>query len=492
MSFFSKLFGRSKSLEEEALDDEAALQEQPAPEPAPKTNGAGGISEERAREIEARARKSLHQSEQPTVLDTPPLNRSAQPAAQTRPATPPPPPPPDVSDLSTPSGNAGVPAANRPTAGLFKKRSKSKLQPLPRSDSGGSPPAKPMVEAKATGTPLPSNRPQPAPNKKEGQPAKKEGDGGVLEDLLGSLDESFDAIIAEQPDTPPPPGPGDEPNTDDFDRLTVLELFYDIATNHLRPVRNFMIELHLGEVRKEWIQIAQPAVRSIQSAADQIDIPELKQALDDFDAMLSIATETSGDMISGEVREEFINQYARLAKIMPQAFTLEEEKDQRESLIIHSLLMQVPDVRKVTIDKLYRAGLTALEVLFLATTEDLAVTTGIRKILAQRIVDKFQSFRKESKEAVPDLEQSAQTNKLEEQVTLLREQQTQYEAAAAKRSIEEKRAHRLARQGTLLEITVVLAQLGEVELVEELERLPFEKRIERLESFLVEQKEKKG
>jgi hypothetical protein len=146
----------------------------------------------------------------------------------------------------------------------------------------------------------------------------------------------------------------------------------------------------------------------------------------------------------------------------------------------------------VTIDKLYRAGLTALEVLFLATTEDLAVTTGIRKILAQRIVDKFQSFRKESKESVPDLEQSAQTNKLEDQVLLLREQQTQYEAAAAKRSIEEKRAHRLARQGTLLEITVVLAQLGEVELVEELERLPFEKRIERLESFLVEQKEKKG
>lgn len=314
----------------------------------------------------------------------------------------------------------------------------------------------------------------------------------MLEDLLGSLDESFDAIIAEQPDTPPPPGPGDEPNTDDFDRLTVLELFYDIATNHLRPVRNFMIELHLGDVRKEWVQIAQPAIRSIQSAADQIDIPELKVALGDFDAMLNLASETSGDMISGEIREEFINQYARLAQIMPQAFTLEEEKDQRESLIIHSLLMQVPDVRKVTIDKMYRAGLTALEVLFLATTEDLAATTGVRKILAQRIVDKFQSFRKESKEAVPDLEQSAQTNKLEEQVLLLREQQKQYEAAAAKRSIEEKRAYRLARQGTLLEITVVLAQLGEVELVEELERLPFEKRIERLESFIVEQKERKA
>lgn len=489
MSFFSKLFGRSKTAEEEAAE-QAALQEQPEAEQAPRTNGettAHGLSEERAREIEERARRqALQQAEQPTVVEAPPLKRVTQPAAKPPPPppAPPPPPQPDVSDLTTPSGDASTPEAGRPTAGLFKKRSQSKLQPLPRSGSGAQPP-KPEVRAKSTGTPLPSNRPAPAK-------PKKDGDGGVLEDLLGSLDESFDAIIAEQPDTPPPPGPGDEPNTDDFDRLTVLELFYDIATNHLRPVRNFMIELHLGDVRKEWVQIAQPAIRSIQSAADQIDIPELKVALGDFDAMLNLASETSGDMISGEIREEFINQYARLAQIMPQAFTLEEEKDQRESLIIHSLLMQVPDVRKVTIDKMYRAGLTALEVLFLATTEDLAATTGVRKILAQRIVDKFQSFRKESKEAVPDLEQSAQTNKLEEQVLLLREQQKQYEAAAAKRSIEEKRAYRLARQGTLLEITVVLAQLGEVELVEELERLPFEKRIERLESFIVEQKERKA
>ena len=60
------------------------------------------------------------------------------------------------------------------------------------------------------------------------------------------------------------------------------------------------------------------------------------------------------------------------------------------------------------------------------------------------------------------------------------------------RGIDDKRAHRLARQGTLLEITVVLAQLGEVELVEQLERLPFEKRIDRLKQHLVELSAKKG
>jgi hypothetical protein len=468
MSFFSRLFGRSKPKETAEAPAAPEAQADAAAEPKidAKPNGSPPPAPAKP-------------APEPRREQSPPPNPiQLQRSTQATPAKTPPPPPEPSADLPPPSGNAAAPATGRQTSGLFKKRSASgsKLQPIPK----GTPAPVAAVEAKATPTPVPA---APA------APAKPEG-GNVLDALLGSLDESFDAIIAEQPDSPPPPGPHDEPNTDDFDRLSVLELFFDIATNHLRPVRNFMIELHLGDVRKEWLQIAQPAVRSIQSAAEQIDIPELKRALDDFDAIMNIAVEAAGDMISGEIREEFINQYKRLAGIMPKAFTLEEERDQRESLIIHSLLMQVPDVRKVTIDRLYRAGLTALEVLFLATTEDLAATTGIRKILAQRIVDKFQSYRTESQSAVPDPLQAGQTNKLAELVTLLRAQQEKYDAARG--SIDEKRGHRLARQGTLLEITVVLAQLGEVEVVEQLERLPFERRVERLEAFVASLKERKA
>jgi hypothetical protein len=476
MSFFSRLFGRSKP--KEPTEEAPAVQPAPAAS-VPKVNGKvapAPISDERAQQIEARAKQDTI-----PMMATASASTSATVTATATAA---------VATAPTPSGDASQPAAKKPTSGLFKKRapSNAKLEAMPNAGLGVAvaAPAK-EVQAKVAVTPIPVEM-----KKEQPAPAATSKDGGVLEALLGNLDKSFDAIIQEQSEMTPPLGNEAEPNTDDFDRLSVLELFYDIATNHLRPVRNFMIELHLGDVRKEWVHIAQPSIKSIQSAAEQINIPELKRALDDFDALLSIAAESSGDTISGDIREELINHYKALQQIMPRAFTLEEERDQRESLIIHSLLMQVPDVRKVTIDKLYRAGLTALEVLFLATTEDLAVTTGIRKILAQRIVDKFQQYRKEVRESVPDAATAGQTNKLRELIVVLEAQQAKYDEAAMSRSIEEKRAHRLARQGTLLEITVVLAQMGEVELVEHLERLPFEKRIERLRSHIDELSAKKG
>lgn len=38
----------------------------------------------------------------------------------------------------------------------------------------------------------------------------------------------------------------------------------------------------------------------------------------------------------------------------------------------------------------------------------------------------------------------------------------------------------------MLQINVVLAQLGEVDLIHEIEKLPFERRIDRLAAFLTE------
>ena len=48
----------------------------------------------------------------------------------------------------------------------------------------------------------------------------------------------------------------------------------------------------------------------------------------------------------------------------------------------------------------------------------------------------------------------------------------------------QKRGLRLSRQATILDITVVLAELGEAELVTQLEKLPFEHKIQRLEAYL--------
>jgi hypothetical protein len=269
----------------------------------------------------------------------------------------------------------------------------------------------------------------------------------------------------------------------------VRELFGDIAANYVRAVRNFMIEIHRGDTAKEWIDICQPAVQSIKRAAEKMELTDVYRAVDDFDAVLELAAGSEGRLIGGEVRDELIQTYGGLIDVMPQAFTLDQERDQRESIIIHSLLMQVPDVRKVSVDKLYGAGLTTLEVFFLAKPEDLAATAGIPDWLGARIVDKFQSYRNEMQTVTPDANRTAERAKLQTLVKDLKAQQEGYERASSgwtEEASEEKKRLRQARQDTLLQINVVLAQLGEVDLIHEIEKLPFERRIDRLAVYLEE------
>ena len=51
-----------------------------------------------------------------------------------------------------------------------------------------------------------------------------------------------------------------------------------------------------------------------------------------------------------------------------------------EAIIVHALLRQIPDVGKVTLDKVYAAGLGALDLMILAKADDVASATGISSL----------------------------------------------------------------------------------------------------------------
>lgn len=311
---------------------------------------------------------------------------------------------------------------------------------------------------------------------------------GFFDDLLDDFDANFDAALGG-PSSASTGAAGEQSEGLVIDQTPVRELFADIAANYVRAVRNFMIEIHRGDTAKEWIDICQPAVHSIKRAAEKMELEDVYRSIDEFDVVLELAMDSSGRLITGEVREQLIATYEDLVQVMPQAFTLDNERDQRESIIIHSLLLQVPDVRKVTIDKLYAAGLTTLEVFFLAKPEDLAATAGIPDWLADKIVEKFETYRNEMQSVAPDANRTAERAKLGTLVEDLRLQQESYERASSgwtEDAAEEKKRLRQARQETLLQIQVVLAQLGEVELIHEIEKLPFERRIDRLAAYLDE------
>lgn len=296
----------------------------------------------------------------------------------------------------------------------------------------------------------------------------------------GEIERSFASILHRAAKSKPP-------GAARSDMADVRRLFRELAAIHMRQVRDFFIELRWGPANAAWVEICQPSVDSLRTAAEELEFEALAEALLAFGTALQDAAAAGGALIDGEPREALLAQQGELARVMPEAFTLDDERAQRESVILHALLAQVPDVRKVTIDKLYAAGLTTLEAMFLATPGDIAATTTIAEPLAGRIVERFKLYADETRSAAPDPTRARERGRLAELAARLREEHQEYERAAAAWSREaaaRKKQLRQERQQTVLEIRVLLARLGETELLRDLEPLPFERKAAQIEAFL--------
>lgn len=390
---------------------------------------------------------------------TPPLGMPAQ-----RPA---PPPAPDAHRPSPPS-------SRRATLSFGAVHAES----APRSASavlaGARPPSVPPLNVKRNS----SLRPPPPPKRDSRPPA-------ALQDFdEGSIAHAFDALMSD--------GPA-QAGTHEFDLTPVRELFAELAANHMRHVRDFMIDVKWGEATRDWIDVCVPAVASLERAAHRLDLGELAVGLRAFAAELEVARGTSERTLRGATKDRLLDSYGQLVAILPQAFALDRDKSQREAVIVQSLLLSIPDVRKVTIDKLHEAGLTSLQVLFGARAQEIAQVAGIPEPLAARIVERFQQYRRELQNASPQDARAAERERLAALTAALKEQHEGYEAAARGWSDQAKSKKRdlfRAREETWLAISLLLARFGEVERLHGIEKVPFAVRIAQLTDYLEEAREK--
>ena len=214
------------------------------------------------------------------------------------------------------------------------------------------------------------------------------------------------------------------------DQAAVEVLFADIAANYARPVKNFIFELKRGTATREWIDICRPAMHGITRAAEGMGLTLAAKHMVDFEAALSLAQGSEERVLGGEIRDLLLWCYEDLIKVMPQAFVVGEEEQQREGIIINSLLMQIPDVGRVTVEKLYRAGLTSLDTLYLAKKDDLAVATGIPANLSELICEKFQAYRSRLETNPRDPGDLGQCARLQLMVTELRRHHEGFQRAS--------------------------------------------------------------
>jgi hypothetical protein len=271
------------------------------------------------------------------------------------------------------------------------------------------------------------------------------------------------------------------------DLAEVRSLFEQLAANHVRQVRDFMIDLRWSESTSDWLPICEPAMRSLRRAAAKLELSDLCAALDQFAETLAGAQASGDRVVGGERRAALLASYEALSGLMPKAFALDLDRNQRGAIILQALLLQVPGVKKVTLDKMYAAGLTTLEAMFMATAGDLAATSGIPGELAARIVERFRAYREQVKTTVPDATRTRERQRVAELTSGLRRENEEYTRASeswSPEAAEKKKKCRKARAQTLLDIHVMLARLGEVDLLSQLERLPFEGKLAHLDAFL--------
>jgi len=375
----------------------------------------------------------------------------------------------DTPPFASPAPGAGpkTPIVPRPAAAA-PPESAGSARPAAARSSAPAPDAAPAAGS-ATGPGAASEATPPLP----------------FGDLLDDIDDGFDRIVRQ------PGAPAASSSVEDY--REVKSLFAEIAATHMGPVRDFMIELRLGEPPREWLDLVLPAVRSLRTSAAGMGIGDLVTRLDAYVAALEVAMTLNEPRVGGEARDRLTDSYAGLIAVMPSAFGLDEEHDRREPIIVQSLLKQVPEVRKVALDKLYAAGLTSLSMYYVAKPYDIAEATGLSREVSARIIERFARYRDEIADLTPDATRSREHAHLAELTRRLAELNEDFEAASRDRphrAADEKRRLRGARNETVLQIDVLLARLGEVALVERLERLPFHGKVAALDGYLAEVKTK--
>jgi hypothetical protein len=254
-----------------------------------------------------------------------------------------------------------------------------------------------------------------------------------------------------------------------------------------------MIEVAWGEPTREWLEVAVPATQALRSAASAVELPSVDKALEGYQTALELAM--GEPTVTGEVRELLAGAYARLIEAMPTVFALEGELGRREPIIVRSLLLQVPGVKHVAIEKLYRAGINALEVLYTARAKDLAEATGLDVEIAAAICERFQRYRREVAELGPGKDRAKERAELTALAADLARQHEEHENAAGDWTPDGKARRNRARKernDTLVRIDLLLAHMGEIDLSRTIAKVPFHTKIRDLYRFLDEANQRAG
>lgn len=282
-----------------------------------------------------------------------------------------------------------------------------------------------------------------------------------------------------------------DPNTqaarssaDDGDQKAWRETFASIAKLHIQPLRELMYHLSVGCTPRAWVTQTRPVLAPLFDAARQNAEEDLLDALSELDTALELA-ESENTALVGPVSRGAIQQaYARLGTHLPDTFGPPRSSDGRRLLLLEALLLQVPSVHRRVLTKLYAAGISSIPQLLQGGPEELYRATGVDRQLANAIIEHVARYTRERSGIDPVRLRQRVLAQLRALIGRLSQLQAEFERAEVADNQTRKKAVRRARDGAVLELQRLIAELGEVELLEELKRGNVRAKVLLIQSFL--------
>lgn len=328
------------------------------------------------------------------------------------------------------------------------------------------------------------------------------------------------------------------------ERETKRARFVELALTHLKVVRELAEQLRTGGARPPSLEPYEKTLRKLRRAAEAVNLPELCEALDRLSAALGDAFAGGGPSIAEGDRERLVVAYQRVVDALPGAHADDElapvtteslaatgpagfsatapstkvssrvvdegaaagagslvatgqnpaanaaapsavagaSNEPREAIVVRAVLRDVPGLARTTLDRLVASGRATLDALFAASVDDVVAACGAPREVAARVVARAKQLEK-------DASRVADRTRLASELNSLVKVHGDYEKVAESWSEGDeakKRELRAARAEGFLRVQVILARLGAVEQVHEIERLPFGRKLETLQRYVKE------
>jgi hypothetical protein len=256
----------------------------------------------------------------------------------------------------------------------------------------------------------------------------------------------------------------------DGDRRAFRDTFAIIAKLHISPLRELMYHLSVGCTPRAWVTQTRPVLSPLFDAARQTNQADLLDALSELDTALELAEAESSALVGPVSRGAIQQAYARLSRHLPDTFGPPRSSDGKRLLLLEALLLQVPNVHRRVLTKLYAAGISSTQQLLQGGPDELTRATGLDRQLASSIIEHVTRFARERSGLDPARLRGRVVEQLRTLVGRLGQLQSEFERAESADNQVRKKAVRRARDAAVLELQRLMAELGEVELLEELKR----------------------